>query len=75
MNFKTSDFEWLASQAVVPPKKRETVTLDELLHLLKDLKKQYGGDTLVYVRDEYEGHRRIKDVLKLDATESKVYID
>jgi hypothetical protein len=75
MSSKSSEFGWLASQADPPKKKKDTITLDELLKMLKELKKEHGGEVLMYVRDEYEGHRSIKDVLKLYADESKLYID
>ncbi len=75
MSSKNSEFGWLESQAVPPKKKKETVTLDELIKMLQKLKKEHSGETLMYVRDEYEGHRCIKDVLKLYADESKLFID
>jgi len=75
MSSKSFEFGWLESQAVPPKRKKDTVTLDELIKMLKELKKQHSGDTLMYVRDEYEGHRCIKDVLKLYTDESKLYID
>jgi len=74
MSSKYDDFMWLSAQQDQKPKKKQTLTVDELIELLRGLKEEHGGDTLVFVRAEYEWHRPVKTIVKLN-DEKKLYID